>query len=111
MLNEEVKKYRELSGDTNPNTSISRIGGYLDGYEKALEQTRWIPIGERLPEGFEPVLFTSKNGEIAIGFRDPRFKTYWACIDRADWHHTDFDVIAWMPLPESYQEGEKNEHN
>ena len=35
MLNEEVKKYRELSGDTNPNTSISRIGGYLDGYEKA----------------------------------------------------------------------------
>ena len=38
MLHEEVKKYRELSGDTNPNTPISRIGGYLDGYEKALEQ-------------------------------------------------------------------------
>lgn len=38
MLSEEVKKYRELSGDTNPNTPISRIGGYLDGYEKALEQ-------------------------------------------------------------------------
>ena len=38
MLNEEVAKYRELSGDTNPNVPISRIGGYLDGYEKALEQ-------------------------------------------------------------------------
>ena len=38
MLHEEVKKYRELSGDANPNTPISRIGGYLDGYEKALEQ-------------------------------------------------------------------------
>ena len=38
MLHEEVKKYRELSGDINPNTPISRIGGYLDGYEKALEQ-------------------------------------------------------------------------
>ena len=38
MLHEEIKKYRELSGDTNPNTPISRIGGYLDGYEKALEQ-------------------------------------------------------------------------
>lgn len=37
MLHDEVKKYRELSGDTNPNTPISRIGGYLDGYEKALE--------------------------------------------------------------------------
>ena len=38
MLHEEVAKYRELSGDTNPNVPISRIGGYLDGYEKALEQ-------------------------------------------------------------------------
>ena len=44
MLHEEVKKYRELSGDTNPNTSISSIGGYLDGYEKAMEQKtgQWI---------------------------------------------------------------------
>lgn len=38
MLNEEVARYRELSGDTTPNVPISRIGGYLDGYEKALEQ-------------------------------------------------------------------------
>lgn len=38
MLSEEVKRYRELSGDNNPNTPISRIGGYLDGYEKAMEQ-------------------------------------------------------------------------
>lgn len=38
MLHEEVIKYRELSGDTNPNTPISRIGGYLDVYEKALDQ-------------------------------------------------------------------------
>ena len=37
MLSEEVKRYRELSGDNNPNTPISRIGGFLDGYEKAME--------------------------------------------------------------------------
>lgn len=47
MLNEEVQKYRDLSGDDNPNTPISRIGGYLDGYERALEQCqrmgRWKP--------------------------------------------------------------------
>ena len=36
-MNEEVAKYRELSGDTNTNTPISRIGGYLDGYERGLE--------------------------------------------------------------------------
>lgn len=34
-----IKKYRELSGDENTIiTPISRIIGYLDGYEKALEQ-------------------------------------------------------------------------
>ena len=46
MLNEEVAKYRKLSGDNNPDTPISRIGGYLDGYERALAERKtgeWIP--------------------------------------------------------------------
>ena len=39
MLNEEVEKYINLSGDKEAwqNTSVSRIGGYLDGYDKGLE--------------------------------------------------------------------------
>ena len=45
MLNEEAVKYKKLSGDNNPNTPISRIGGYLDGYERALAERKkgkWI---------------------------------------------------------------------
>lgn len=39
MLHEEVEKYINLSGDKEAwqNTSISRIGGYLDGFDKGLE--------------------------------------------------------------------------
>ncbi len=39
MLHEEVEKYITLSGDKEAwqNTSVSRIGGYLDGYDKGLE--------------------------------------------------------------------------
>lgn len=37
MIYEEVKKYRELSADNNPDTSIGRISSYLDGYNKGLE--------------------------------------------------------------------------
>ena len=39
MLHEEVEKYINLSGDKEAwqNTSVSRIGGYLDGYDKGLE--------------------------------------------------------------------------
>ena len=40
MLHEEVEKYINLTGDKEAweNTSVSRIGGYLDGYEKGLEK-------------------------------------------------------------------------
>ena len=38
MLYEEVEKYARLSGDKNAwDTSVSRIGGYLDGYDKGIE--------------------------------------------------------------------------
>lgn len=38
MLYEEVEKYARLSGDKNAwDTSGSRIGGYLDGYDKGIE--------------------------------------------------------------------------
>lgn len=34
MLWEEVERFRELSGEDPEKTSIARIGGFLDGYEK-----------------------------------------------------------------------------
>ena len=37
MLNEEVAKYRRLTGDIADNVPISRIGGYLDGFDKGME--------------------------------------------------------------------------
>lgn len=37
MLHEEVARFSELSGEDAHSTSISRIGGYLDGYEKGRE--------------------------------------------------------------------------
>lgn len=37
-LHEEAERYRKLSGDYNPKTPISRIGGYLDGYERAMQE-------------------------------------------------------------------------
>ena len=100
MLNEEVKKYRELSGDTNPNTSISRIGGYLDGYEKALEQTRWIPVNERLPEKPGTYMTTIDYGKhygLEVGQKYYYGQGLWG----------DDCVVAWMPLPEAYKEVEE----
>ena len=97
MMHEEVKKYRELSGDTNPNTPISRIGGYLDGYEKALEQTGWIPVSERLPERNKEVIVTDIETSDTYLSRYIG-NGYWEC-DNGLFKNR---IIAWMPLPEPY---------
>lgn len=106
MLHEEVKKYRELSGDTNPNTSISRIGGYLDGYEKALEQTRWIPVSERLPKAGEYVEGVAKYYLVQNEYEDmlvARYthSGYWEQIYQLK--PIEDEIVAWMPLPEPYK--------
>lgn len=68
----------------------------------------WIPCSKKLPEKIE--------------------KDYWVCTDRHGWQcqckwrkfpsqrgdfwawNTMARVVAWMPLPEPYQEREQDEH-
>ena len=80
----------------------------------ALKKQRWIPVEERLPED-EYVLISKKPSKIsgdkwcvaiAIRTADPRSR-------KIQWRDSGFGIIpddkvlAWMPLPEPYQEGEQ----
>ena len=60
---------------------------------KALEQTRWIPVSERLP---------GKNGEYLITGRK-------GAVNKRRYHDGhwcgNWSVLAWMPLPQPYKEG------
>ena len=65
------------------------------------QQTRWIPVSERLPENQDCYLVTTKwkgswSGDVYIETNMAVYRERpkeWDCKD----------VIAWMPLPEPYQ--------
>ena len=68
---------------------------------KALEQTRWIPCSERLPEEDGDYLMTTKwigsySGDVYIETHVAYYRKKskeWDCVD----------IIAWMPLPQPYK--------
>ena len=92
---------------------------------------RWIPCSKRLPENIRPVLVTWKNTDPASYYQYIVGKhfTGTACYKNGKWYwyssttedmlaeygqydSEEFDeaieCIAWMPLPEPYEEGEQN---
>ena len=63
-------------------------------------EQRWIPVAERLPE--DGTYLTTLDGEL-VGQEEPF--TGMCGIENGKWDE-DGCVIAWMPLPEPYREGE-----
>lgn len=62
----------------------------------------WIPVSERLPEGYEEILICDKQGNIStggyLGGERPFEDNYGYYMD---------EVIAWQPMPEPYKGGEQ----
>ena len=84
--------------------SIGETPDYLDFAIEALEQTRWIPASERLPEDRELILFSTKTDRVFEGrYFDDNTNRQWYSFrdDTFAWNNV---VTAWMPLPEPYKE-------
>ncbi len=123
---------------TREENAINRLQDAKDGYKEyltdeaidiaieAIEQTRWIPVSERLPDNIRPVIVTWKNndpksyyqyivGKHFIGVAHYlKGKWFWyssttedflAEYGRYDGEEFDeaIEVTAWMPLPEPYK--------
>ena len=72
---------------------------------------RWIPVSERLPDKRGDYLVTlCGNGEpwVEIALWNETFGGRWQMVLYNDVDYSDIsNVIAWMPLPKPYQEGEQ----
>lgn len=72
----------------------------IDMAIEALEQTRWIPVSERLPQDSDYYLVTTSWGDVEqIWFAHK--KDY--DITESEWREDDDNPVAWMPLPEPYR--------
>lgn len=73
----------------------------------ALEQeSKWVPVSERLPEIHQDVLLSFRSLDVAVGFRATT-EPYFYC--QGDYVEPQ-NVLAWMPKPEPYkEESEDNE--
>lgn len=97
MLKSEIIEFEQLSGENAEITSISRIGGFLDGYHKAMEKQQWIPCADKLPEKTDTYIATLDYGKLGLGVGQRYYLG-----GPLGWN--DDCVIAWMPMPEPYKE-------
>lgn len=72
---------------------------------------RWIPVSERLPEIKEHhvsdvCLVYCDNGAMAFSEMQENIfgQWFWECERDDDYHEPVGEVVAWMPLPETYEE-------
>ena len=102
MLRDEMIEFEQLSGEEASLKTIGRIGGFLDGYQKAMEKQQWIPCSERMPR-FNMEVLTYRKGLAMPMFVDA-YEGYYG-EDDDEWYEgwrfgTKKTVTAWMPLPE-----------
>ena len=96
-------KFYEETDETNK-TLIDKGNEALDMATKALAQTRWIPVSERLPEEYKEVFVTDIETSDAYLSRYIG-NGYWEC-DNGLFKNR---IIAWQPLPQPYKaESEDN---
>lgn len=90
-----------------PSVSRTRARTMLHEVPSAQPEQKWIPCNERLPE----------DGRYLVTRFDFVTNTCFLDIlwyEKGVWWNRlytgDFAVIAWMPLPEPYREGEQDEN-
>lgn len=106
---------------------------YDDGIDVAISEAatfpaadvapRWIPVTERLPEEDKEVLISyrykegegdtshsdidiTSYGQMYFGGNKVKGVKHWRAP--FEYFYSNYEVIAWMPLPKPYKEGEQN---
>lgn len=102
-LHEIRKTYDTKHADKFDKGVVAGIDTAIHLLVTADKSGKWIPVGERLPE-------PSLNS--VIGWDAYRERCVFVQYYMNDWilgNHESVKIVAWMPLPEPYVEGEDEE--
>ena len=111
ILDEEIKRfnnnaeYERTHGNLQGCLDFRQLVEFLKELKQLREQTRWIPCSERLPKENEHIGNVCKYYLIQDEYGDMHV----AHLSNVGWIPMDSlkaigaEVIAWMPLPSSYQ--------
>ena len=105
-------EYERTHGSLQGCLEFRQLAEWLKELKQLREQTRWIPVSERLPEERDWYLAVFKEKD--TGFQlIPRVADYigkggnkWRIIDEYGLRQEYIDkleCIAWMPLPQPYK--------
>ena len=97
------------------------IQAYIDAAPSVTQKSEWIPVSERLPDEYGEYLVTWKTNDSSTPFisvceyetsyeydvEKHRFKGEWL-VDDYILVHSDYEVVAWMPLPKPYEPQERS---
>ena len=133
-MNKEFEKIIEKLEEAKSNVPVNRLLddiikdkpkelGQLMAHNKAIEIVKqeaekynngWIPVSEKLPEEAFGCLVTVIDFNPVTQNEFENILPYVVGYDGNGWNDIDgetipFEVIAWMPQPEPYKEGEKHE--
>lgn len=91
-------------------TKYRQLAEWLKELKQLREQTRWIPVSERLPEENKTVIASTKFGVYPEARYTKEYGWEWAYEAGADyWKELKHVVTAWMPLPKKYEPQESEE--
>lgn len=68
-----------------------------------IDYSPWIPVSEKVPEIFDDVLCCTDSDEIFIAKYLGKMNDGTDCFDDDDGMMQEGDLIAWMPLPQTYK--------
>lgn len=94
----------EITAEMFRNGCLESIEALMaEGKIYDIDYSPWIPVSEKLPKEFDDVLCSTDSDEIFIAKYLGKMNDGTDCFDDDDGMMWEGDVIAWMPLPQSYK--------